>query len=88
MTTARPLCQAQEPGNLFDVKMPQAEVSPALVPKITNNPVPRPTDVKPVKKVSELPWYWCILGWFAINIARDNTEKQSDGRPHPPGNSR
>lgn len=88
IATATPRCHAQEPGKLFEVKLPQAEASPALVPKVTNNPVQRPADVKPDKEVSEKSWYRLFLEGVAISAAQYNTEKEDDGRPHPPGNSR
>ena len=88
IATATPLCHAQDPVKLFDVKMPQAAVSSASIPGIANTTVTGPVEVKPANKVSELPWYLKIIGWFAMDIARYNTEKQSDGRPYPLNNPR
>lgn len=88
IATATPLCHAQEPGTLLDVKTSQAEVSPVFVPEITNPPALRPAEVKPDKVASETSWYWRFLGMIAISAAEYNTVKQSDGRPGPLGNFR
>jgi len=88
IATATQLCHAHEPGKLFDVKLPQAEVSPAFVPDITSTPVPKSADVKPAGEAWDHPWYVLILEWLAMDIARHNTEKQNDGRPNPLPNLR
>ena len=88
VSIATPLCHAQEPGKLFDVKMPQAEASQILVPEITNSSAPIPAQVKPDKKASVHPWYVLILEWLAMDIARYNTDKQGDGRPNLHGGFR
>lgn len=88
LSTATPLCHALDPGKLFDVKMPQAKISSASIPDISNTLTPRTVEAKPAKQISEQPWYWKFLGCFAMDVARYNTEKQTDGRPPLPGNSR
>lgn len=86
--TATSLCHAQDPGKLFDIKTPQAKISSSSILDITNTSPPRAAEAKPDKGFSEQPWYWRFLKWLAIDVARYNTEKQSDGRPLPLGNSR
>jgi len=88
IATATPLCHAQEPEMLLDVKTARTEVSPAFVPEITNTPALRPAEVKPDKAVSENSWYWRILQGILLGAAEYNTVKQSDGRPGPLGNFR
>jgi hypothetical protein len=88
IATVTPLCHAQEPGTLLDVRTPQAEVSPVFVPEITNTPALRPAEVKPARIVSENSWYWRILQGILLGAAKYNTDKQSDGRPGPLGNFR
>lgn len=88
VSTATPLCHAQDAGMPSEVKKPQTAVSPALFPVTVNTPSPMPAQENPAKGASETSWYWRILGWLAMDIARYNTEKQSDGRPNPLGNSR
>jgi hypothetical protein len=79
---------AQEFANLFDVKIPQAELSPVYVPDIKNTQPPRQAPSKPDKEVWERSWYWILLEGIALGAARYNTEKQSDGRPQPLGTAR
>lgn len=86
--SATPLCHAQETETQSEVKKPQTAVSPALLPKIVDNPSPMPAEVIPDKKNPETPWYWRFLGWLAMDYAKYNTEKQRDGRPQAPGNFR
>jgi len=88
IATVTPLCHAQEPGTLLDVKASQAEVTPVFVPEITNTPALRPAEAKPAREASETSWYWRFLGMIAISAAEYNTVKQSDGRPGPHGNFR
>jgi len=76
-----PLCHAQEPAKLFDVKIPQKEVSPVLVPETANATGPRATQAKPAKDVPETSWFWRLLEGTAIGAAKYNTERQSEGRP-------
>ena len=88
ISTATPLCYAQDPGTLFEVKKPQAEVSPAFVPEITNTAVPVPAQVKPDKKAPGRSWLWRLFEGTLLGAARYNTDKQGDGRPQPAANSR
>lgn len=83
--TATPRCHAQEPVKLFDVKVPQAEVAPAVVPEVTKNPTPEAVEAKPAREATEQSWYWRLLEGIAIGAAKNNTEKQDDGRPQPRG---
>lgn len=86
--TAYPLCHAQDTETQSVVKRPQETVSPVLLPEIADISPPLPAEEKPVKKVIEASWYWRFLGWLAMDFARYNTEKQSDGRPQALGNFR
>ena len=80
---APPLCHARDTGKLFDVKIPPAEILPALVQKPANNPGPSPAVEQAGKDTSEHSWYWRLLEGLAFGLARVNTEKQNDGRPQP-----
>lgn len=86
--TAPTLCYAQETWTLPEVNKPQTVVSPVFLPKIVDTPSTIPPEAKPSKEASELPWYWRFLGWLAMDYARYNTEKQSDGRPQQLGKFR
>ncbi len=85
---ATPLCHAQDAGKLFEVKTLQAEVSSALTPAITSSAALGTAIEKPVKEVSERPWYWRFMEGIVMSAAKYNTEKQSDGRPLPQSNPR
>jgi hypothetical protein len=85
LSTATPLCHAQETETQSEVIKPQETVSPALLPKTINFPSPISPEAKPSKEASELPWYWRFMGWLAMDYARYNTDKQSDGRPNQLG---
>jgi len=88
IAVATPLCHAQDSGKLFDVTIPATEASPALAPMTTSNAVPGSTEIQPDKKVPDQLWYWRLLQGLALGIARNNTEKQNDGRPWPVTDSR
>ncbi|MBC7962219.1 MAG: hypothetical protein H7Y05_04685 [Steroidobacteraceae bacterium] len=88
ISTATSLCHAQETGTLSEVKQTRKEVSPVLFPETINTTPPLPAEVKPVKDASKTAWYWKFLGWLAMDYAKYNTDKQSDGRPNPVGNFR
>lgn len=85
LSTATSLCQAQETETQSEVIKPQETVSVFLLPKTINTPLPIPPEAKPSKEASELPWYWRFMGWLAMDYARYNTDKQSDGRPNQLG---
>lgn len=88
LSSANPLCHALEPGKLFDLKAPQAQMSSAFVTKLTHSPPPSATEVSPDKARSERSWFWRFMEGIASGTAKYNTERQSDGRPQPVGNFR
>ncbi|MFA7404794.1 MAG: hypothetical protein WC007_12420 [Pelobacteraceae bacterium] len=81
LSVATSPCHSQEPGKLFDVKTPQKEVAPVLVPETANTAGPRATQAKPDKEVSDKSWFWRLIEGTAIGAAKYNTERQSEGRP-------
>ena len=88
MCAATPLCNAQDAGMPFEVKKPQTEVSPVLFPETINTPPTMPAEAKSDKEIPKKPWLWRFLEMIAVTSAKYNTDKQSDGRPNPVGNSR
>jgi hypothetical protein len=86
MTSTTLLSHAQDTGRLFDVKIPRSEASPAPFQNVTTATTPGPSLQKPSKEILEISWYWRVLEWLAIGIAKTNTEKQDDGRPYQQGN--
>jgi hypothetical protein len=83
-----PLCHAQESARLFDVNIPQARMSSASAPNITQSLPSHTQQSKPDKGVAEKSWFRRFLEGIAIGTARYNTEKQDEGRPQPANNSR
>jgi hypothetical protein len=83
-----PLCHAREPAKLFDVKMPQAGMSSAAVPKLTNSSPPTAAEVKPAGEVPKKSWFRRFIEGIVTSAAKYNTERQGDGRPQPADNSR
>ncbi len=88
LSIAPPLCHAQENGIQPELKKAPPALSTTLLPKTVNTASPLPAQAKPAAGVSEVPWYWRILGWFAVDVARHNTQKQNDGRPQLRGDFR
>lgn len=86
--TATLSCRAQESVKLPEVKPSPTILSPLSVPEITNSAVTGPSQVKPDKKASERAWYWRFMEGIIMGTAKYNTDKQNDGRPQPPANSR
>jgi hypothetical protein len=82
------LCHAQDSGKLFDVTLPQAKMSSAVIPDIISTSPPEAAQVMSEKDGPGKHWFWRFLEGIVLGAARYNTEKEGDGRPYPGINTR
>lgn len=83
IAASSPLSHAREPAKLFDVKMPQARMSSAVVPDRTISSPPAAAEIKPAGEAPKKSWFRRFIEGVVTGAAKYNTERQGDGRPQP-----